>query len=92
MGAGHAPLHTAADVAPRCLARALAAPARALVETGEAKAVALTGGCFQNALLLDEALRALDGVPVLFHRKTPANDGGLALGQALVALARMESD
>ncbi|WP_371683208.1 MULTISPECIES: carbamoyltransferase HypF [Salipiger] len=91
LGAGCAP-GTIARRFHAGLARALAAPARALVETGEAKAVALTGGCFQNALLLDEALRALDGVPVLFHRKTPANDGGLALGQALVALARMESD
>ncbi|NVK60522.1 MAG: carbamoyltransferase HypF [Rhodobacteraceae bacterium] len=73
------------------LARAFAGVARGLVEQGEARAVALTGGCFQNALLLDLTVAALDDVPVLLHRRTPANDGGLALGQALVALAQMES-
>lgn len=72
------------------VAQGFAAAARRLVETGAAEAVALSGGCFQNALLLDLTVRALDGVTVLIHRKVPANDGGLALGQALVALARLE--
>ncbi len=70
------------------LAAAFARKARALVESGEAKAVVLSGGCFQNALLLDLTLRALGDVPVLTHRTTPANDGGLALGQAVIAAAR----
>ncbi len=70
------------------LARAFARAARALVETGEARAVALSGGCFQNALLLDLTRRALGEVPVLTHRLTPANDGGLALGQAVIAAAQ----
>ncbi|MBE2278304.1 MAG: carbamoyltransferase HypF [Rhodobacteraceae bacterium] len=74
------------------LARAFAAQARALVETGAAKAVVLSGGCFQNALLQDLALDALAGVPVLIHRSTPANDGGLALGQAMVAAAQAVSN
>lgn len=52
---------------------------------GNAKAVALSGGCFQNALLLDLTVSALGDVPVLLHTKVPANDGGLALGQALIA-------
>lgn len=73
------------------LAEAFAAQARALVESGRAEAVALSGGCFQNALLLDLTVKALGDVPVLIHRKTPANDGSLALGQALVALAWLES-
>ncbi|GAA0309879.1 carbamoyltransferase HypF [Rhodovulum strictum] len=70
------------------LAHAFAAPARALVEQGRAQAVALSGGCFQNARLLAETLAALGDVPVLTHRETPANDGGLALGQAVIAAAR----
>lgn len=70
------------------LAEAFAAPARALVESAEARAVALSGGCFQNTRLLSETLRALGDVPVLIHTKVPANDGGLALGQVVVAAAR----
>lgn len=63
--------------------------ARGLVQRGEAQAVALSGGCFQNALLHHLTLRALGDVPVLVHRTTPANDGGLALGQAVIAAARV---
>ncbi|WP_225029135.1 carbamoyltransferase HypF [Xinfangfangia pollutisoli] len=70
------------------LAQAFAAQARALVESGEARAVALSGGCFQNTALLQLTLDALTGLPVLTHRTTPANDGGLALGQAVIAAAR----
>ena len=71
------------------LADGFASAARDLVETGEAKAVVLSGGCFQNARLLKETLLRLSGVPVLVHRLTPANDGGLALGQAVIAAARL---
>lgn len=67
------------------LASAFAVPARALVSKGQARAVALSGGCFQNALLLELVVQALGDVPVLIHTKVPANDGGLALGQALIA-------
>ena len=69
------------------LASAFCGAARALVERGEAGAIALSGGCFQNATLLDLCCRELDGLPVLIHSKAPANDGGLALGQALIAAA-----
>ncbi len=49
--------------------------------------VALSGGCFQNRLLLELAVPALKsaGFEVLLHRQVPCNDGGLALGQAVVA-------
>jgi hydrogenase maturation protein HypF len=49
--------------------------------------VVLTGGCFQNALLVDLARERLEsaGFSALTHREVPANDGGLALGQAVIA-------
>jgi hydrogenase maturation protein HypF len=52
--------------------------------------VALTGGVFQNALLLDLCKRGLEGknFDVLTHRVVPPNDGGISLGQALIGLTR----
>lgn len=70
------------------VASSFAAQARRLIESNEAKAVVLSGGCFQNALLLDLTVKALGDAPVLIHKKVPANDGGLALGQAVIAAAR----
>lgn len=71
------------------IAVSFAAQARRLVETGDAQAIALSGGCFQNVLLLDLMMQQLRDLPVLLHHKTPANDGGLALGQALIATAHI---
>jgi hydrogenase maturation protein HypF len=58
-------------------------------DQGHGTTTALTGGVFQNALLLSGARRALqlEGFTVLCHRQVPPNDGGLALGQILVAAA-----
>lgn len=61
----------------------LAAAAREGLDT-----VALGGGCFVNAILSAGLLRelTLGGLAVLEARAAPANDGGIALGQAWVAM------
>ncbi len=54
-------------------------------ETG-VNVAALSGGVFQNLHLLGLTVDGLEqaGFTVLTHEKTPPNDGGLALGQAIV--------
>lgn len=54
---------------------------------------ALSGGVFQNALLLTAMIPELEalGFEVYTHRLVPANDGGIALGQAVSAAARIPS-
>ena len=53
--------------------------------------VALSGGVFQNLLLLDRLVTALeaDDFRVLTHSRVPPNDGGISFGQAAVAAAQM---
>jgi hydrogenase maturation protein HypF len=52
--------------------------------------VALSGGVFQNLLLLNGVVGRLEarGFDVLLHSRVPCNDGGISLGQAVVAAAR----
>jgi hydrogenase maturation protein HypF len=54
---------------------------------GGPKKVALTGGVFQNRLLSEKMRVALEkaGFLVLLHRRVPCNDGGLSVGQAVIA-------
>lgn len=73
------------------LVQAFAAEAVALIDSGRAEAVALTGGCFQNARFAILAREILAGQRILTQCSIPANDGGLALGQALVAAAKLET-
>jgi hydrogenase maturation protein HypF len=65
---------------------ALLACQRARTQTG-IREVALSGGVWQNQLLLNLVREGLEqaGFTVYFHQQTPTNDGGLALGQAVVA-------
>ena len=69
----------------RGLARLIVQVARILGE----EQVVLTGGCFQNAHLLRQAVNWLcdEGFRPYWHQRIPPNDGGIALGQ-IVAVAR----
>ena len=53
--------------------------------------VALSGGCFQNRLLTERLAGALQkaGHTVLLHAQVPPNDGGVSLGQIVVAAAQL---
>ncbi len=55
--------------------------------------VALTGGCFQNRWLVERTAFRLNqaGHEVLLHRQVPPNDGGISLGQVVVAAAKLTS-
>ncbi|MHB8065141.1 MAG: Kae1-like domain-containing protein, partial [Ruminiclostridium sp.] len=57
------------------------------------KSVALSGGVFQNITLLRMTVDRLkeNGFIVYTHSEVPANDGGIALGQAMMALARISA-
>lgn len=76
----------------RAIAMAVAEAACTVREEHGVDTVALTGGVFQNALLADLSADALEaeGLRVLLHREVPCNDGGLSLGQAVVASALVE--
>ena len=68
----------------------IAACQKARKESGRGTA-ALSGGVFQNQLLLkmvDEGLQK-EGFKVLRHRLVPPNDGGIALGQAVYAMGSL---
>ncbi len=75
------------------LAEMVLAVCRRVASESGTRRVALSGGVWQNLLLLrlTEARLAAGGFEVLRHRQAPAGDGGLALGQLAVAAWRARS-
>ena len=72
------------------LANALVVASEQAREATGLTCVALSGGAWQNVMLLDRVasgLRSAD-FEVLAHRRVPPNDGGISLGQAVIASAR----
>jgi hydrogenase maturation protein HypF len=69
------------------MAEAIGATCREIRRQTGIKRVALSGGVFQNGLLLDTAIRLLQRTDfkVYYHHSLPPNDGGIALGQAILA-------
>jgi hydrogenase maturation protein HypF len=57
------------------------------------RTVALSGGVFQNEILLGGLIKSLGaaGFTVLANKQVPANDGGISLGQAVIAAEKMQS-
>ncbi|MBS5347383.1 MAG: carbamoyltransferase HypF [Megasphaera micronuciformis] len=74
------------------LARLLCSGAEALRQQTGLTDVCLSGGVFQNILLLKLTKRYLEavGFNVYIHRLVPPNDGGIALGQALAAMIELQ--
>ncbi|MBD0267189.1 MAG: carbamoyltransferase HypF [Cyanobacteria bacterium Co-bin8] len=72
------------------LAAAIATLTHTLQDEHPFTLVALTGGVFQNQILALEVKQRLEdlGLTVLTHSKVPPNNGGVSLGQAVIAAAR----
>ncbi|HBB33843.1 MAG TPA: carbamoyltransferase HypF, partial [Cyanobacteria bacterium UBA9273] len=75
------------------LANAIAAMVDRLRDCLLSDRVVLTGGVFQNRILLEQVSRCLEvrGFSVLTHSLVPPNDGGLSFGQAVIAAAQLVS-
>jgi hydrogenase maturation protein HypF len=73
------------------LARATAEACLREAERARTDLVVLSGGVFQNRLLLEQARRLVEegGLRVLVPARLPPNDGGIAYGQVAVAAARL---
>jgi hydrogenase maturation protein HypF len=82
--------HTIAGRFHNGLAAATVAAVIAVREATGLSTAALSGGVFQNLLLLERTTVGLEaaGFRVLVHSRVPPNDGGISLGQAAVAGAR----
>ncbi len=60
---------------------------------GTVRTAALSGGCYQNTLLLDITKKALEnrGFKVLIHSLIPPNDGGISIGQAFYGMNKLKN-
>ncbi len=69
----------------------LAAAIAAVAERAGEERVVLSGGCFQNRVLVERTVARLaaGGFRPYWHQRFPPNDGGIALGQAYAALAAL---
>lgn len=74
----------------RGLGRAIVMAGAGIARRHGIERIVLTGGVFQNRMLFESVESGLrgHGLQVLSHSRVPANDGGLSLGQAVVAAAR----
>lgn len=70
--------------------RSLVEVLRMIARRAGMRRVVLSGGCFQNVLLLESAIESLrnEGFEPYWPQRVPPNDNGLSLGQAVVAGAR----
>jgi hydrogenase maturation protein HypF len=89
------PPSVAAGIARRFHSTVVRAAVDSCVNIGRSRGintVALSGGAFQNRILLGLCVRELEGAgfSVLVHTRVPPNDGGIALGQGVAALTLME--
>lgn len=77
----------------RAVADIIARVAARIRQEAGLKRVVLSGGVFQNTLLLEQACRQLEaqGFDPYWHHRVPPNDGGIALGQAVVADAQLKA-
>ncbi|MDZ8189101.1 MAG: carbamoyltransferase HypF [Nostoc sp. ChiSLP02] len=73
------------------LANAIVEMVKLLCQENVIHHVVLTGGVFQNCVLLELVSKSLETVriKVLTHSLIPANDGGLSLGQAVITVAQL---
>lgn len=71
----------------KTVARIIVRTCQIIADETRINVVALSGGVFQNRLLLRLATEGLEreGFKVLTHRLVPCNDGGISLGQAVIA-------
>ena len=90
LAGGESPAQLARAFHETCAAMLAEVVENAAAETGISRAV-LSGGCFANRLLLELLVERLlaRGLQPVSHRDVPTGDGGIALGQAVVAAERV---